>query len=316
MILSSGPLQGFTDDIFRNTHHQLWGGIDTYYGPYIRLENHKPPKKSQLNDSLSELNKSINFVPQILSNNPELIIEQAHFLSRFGYQHLNWNLGCPYPMVTKRNMGAGLLPQPKKVDEILKSIIPDIPMSLSIKCRLGLQKDEEIIALIEVFNKYPLQEIIIHARTGNQMYKGFAQAEKIIPLLKQSNHKIAYNGDLNSVKKYHKLNELFSDQIQHFMIGRALLMKPHLASQIKGTRYDENELREKLFLFHQLLFEKYEAKLHHSHLLMKMRSFWEYFSYSFEQQHKTFKAIKKSKTIKKYRIAVEHIFSENKINLD
>ena len=316
MILSSGPLQGITDDIFRSIHHQVWGGIDTYYGPYIRLDNHKPPKKSQLKDSLSELNKSLNFVPQILSNNPELIIEQAKALNKHGYQHLNWNLGCPYPMVTKRNMGAGLLPQPKIIDEILKSIIPKLPMSLSIKCRLGLQKDEEIIALIEVFNKYPLQEIIIHARTGNQMYKGFAQAEKIIPLLKQSNHKIAYNGDLNSVKKYHKLNELFSDQIQHFMIGRAILMKPHLASQIKGARYDKNELREKLFLFHELLFEKYETKLHHSHLLMKMRSFWEYFSYSFEQQHKTFKPIKKSKTIKKYKIAVEHIFSENKINLD
>ncbi len=316
MILSSGPLQGFTDDIFRSTHHQVWGGIDFYYGPYIRLDNHKPPKKSQLKDSLSELNKSINYIPQILANNPELIIEQAKALNKHGYQHLNWNLGCPYPMVTKRNMGAGLLPQPKIIDEILKNIISEIPMKLSIKCRLGLHKDDEIKALIEVFNKYALQEIIIHARTGKQMYKGFAQAEKVIPLLKQSHHKIVYNGDLDSVEKYNELHKLFSGHIHHFMIGRALLKKPQLASQIKGTEYVEEELQEKLFLFHELLFEKYQEKLHYSHLLMKMRSFWEYFSYSFEQQHKTFKAIKKSKTIKKYNIAVKHIFSENKLSLD
>ena len=32
------PLQGYTDDVYRRIHHQLAGGIDTYYTPFVRME--------------------------------------------------------------------------------------------------------------------------------------------------------------------------------------------------------------------------------------------------------------------------------------
>ena len=35
--LISSPLQGFTDYKFRNAFQKYFGGIDTFYAPYIRL---------------------------------------------------------------------------------------------------------------------------------------------------------------------------------------------------------------------------------------------------------------------------------------
>lgn len=32
------PLQGYTDDVYRRIHHELMGGIHTYYTPFLRME--------------------------------------------------------------------------------------------------------------------------------------------------------------------------------------------------------------------------------------------------------------------------------------
>ena len=316
MILSSGPLQGLTDDIFRYHHQQIWGGIDDYYGPYIRIEPGKETKKSQIRDSQSELNKNIHYIPQILANDAALMRIEIQKLFDLGYQEVNWNLGCPYPMVTKRKMGAGLMPYIELIDSILENLMADTPTDFTIKCRFGLLTHTEIEALIPIFNRYPIKKLIVHARTGKQMYKGSAQADKILPLIEKSKIPITYNGDIKSLKDMEDLKKLFKDDIKDFMIGRGLLMKPFLAEQIKGRLEDEKLIKEKMQTFHQALYDAYKQKLHSSHLLMKMRSFWEYFAASFEQSHKTFKRIKKSKNTIDYEKAVSTIFTENHINID
>lgn len=32
------PLQGYTEAIYRNAHDAFFGGVDTYYTPFVRLE--------------------------------------------------------------------------------------------------------------------------------------------------------------------------------------------------------------------------------------------------------------------------------------
>ena len=310
MIISSGPLQGLTDAVFRKAHQKIWGGIDEYYGPYLRLDTHKEPKGSQIRDIESPFNKDVNYIPQLMGNNADLLIERMEWLKNLGFSKVNWNLGCPYPMVTKRNMGAGLMNQPKRVNEILAKITDNPPLNLSIKCRLGLQHDEEIMTLIDVFNQYQLTEIIIHARTASQMYKGYAKPKKIVPIIEKSKHPIAYNGDIESVESYREIEPLFNDHIQHIMLGRGLLKKPYLASAIKGISYSDKELKDRLSLFHNELISMYALKLQDHQLIMKMRGFWEYFSHSFPNQHKAYKLIKKASNIKKYHATVAQIIHQ------
>ena len=309
IIISSGPLQGLTDAVFRKCHKEIWGGIDKYFGPYLRLDIHKEPKNSQLKDIESPLNKEINYIPQILGNNAQLISNRLKWLKDLGYTEANWNLGCPYPMVTKRDMGAGLLNQPEKIYNILKQIMVDPPIDFSIKCRLGLIDDQEIFTLLDVFNQFEIKEVIVHSRTATQMYKGIAKAEKLIPIIEKSKNPIAYNGDINSLKKFKEVQNLFNGNIEHFMLGRGLLMKPYLANQIKGIEESNDEIKEKMYEFHQDLIIEYGKKLQDHQLIMKMRGFWEYFAQSFSNPHKTYKLIKKAGNKKKYDYAVEQIFN-------
>lgn len=303
MELSSGPLQGFTDDVFRSVHHQIYGEIDSYYGPYIRLENHKIPKTSQIRDIISPLNKSINYIPQILSKDAHLMIEQFKKLKALGYEHINWNLGCPYPMVSKRGLGSGLLNQPQLVKEILHQVFSEGEIKLSIKCRLGLENEEDIHRLIEVFNAFKITEIIIHARTAKQMYKGQAKPEKIIPILDNTLHHIAYNGDINSAEDFRRLYEFFEGKINHFMIGRGLISNPELARNIKGLETEKESFKR----FHDLLIVKYLERYQEHQLLKKMQGFWEYFSLNFLEHKKELKKIKKARNWELYKLHSDHL---------
>jgi len=301
MILSSGPLQGFTDDVFRFVHDQIYGGIDAYFGPYIRLEKNKTPKSSQIRDIESPLNREINYIPQILSKDPELLVEQIKKFQEFGYQQINWNLGCPYPMVSKHGMGSGLLNQHQLVYEILNQVFTATHVNLSIKCRLGLENEDEIFKLMEVFNQFKLSEIIIHARTAQQMYKGHAKPEKLIPILKETNHKIAYNGDIQSLDDFQRIYGLFDGKIDHFMIGRGLISNPGLAGNIKGNKLEKESFK----LFHEALIEKYLERYQEHQLLKKMQGFWEYFGLQYPESKKDLKKIKKVRKWEQYLDAIK-----------
>ncbi len=305
MKISSGPLQGFTDDVFRLVHHQIFGGVDEYFGPYIRLEAHKKPKASQVRDIESTYNQQINYIPQILSSSAELIIHQINKLQQLGFATINWNLGCPYPMVTKRNMGSGLLNQPIYVKEILHQIFSNTKVRLSIKCRLGLEDDKEIYKQLEVFNEFDLEEVIIHARTAKQMYKGQADPEKLLPLIQKSKHPIAYNGDICSVEDFNRIAGFFEDHINHFMLGRGLIANPALAMHIKGIKGERDSFMD----FHDLLIEKYLKKYQEHQLLKKMQAFWEYFGLRYIEEKKKLKKIKKAKKWEAYLEASHQIIN-------
>lgn len=310
MIISSGPLQGITDDVFRHTHHQVFGGIDRYFGPYIRLEKSKSPKTSQLKDISSILNKDIPFVPQILSNDTDLINEEISRQKVLGNEKINWNLGCPYPMVTNRKLGSGLLNQPQMIEEILRNVNIEGNIKFSIKCRLGYKSDDEIYPLLEIFNQFDIEEVIIHARTAKQMYKGSANPKKLLPLFKLSKHPIAYNGDIRTYNDFIQLKNLFDDQVSHFMIGRGLISNPNLAFQIKNENYSSNHQIEKWEQFHQQLIMQYEKRYQPHQLLPKMRALWEYLSLGFVEAHKVYKLIKKSKNWSSYIENTNTIFHQ------
>ena len=99
--LLSSPLQRFTDFRFRNAVNKYFGGIDTYYSPYIRLNGKLVIKSSYERDLLPENNIGLEVIPQVITNDAEEFLFVAKYVQQLGYKELNWNLGCPYPMVTK-----------------------------------------------------------------------------------------------------------------------------------------------------------------------------------------------------------------------
>ena len=309
ITLLSSPLQGFTDFRFRNAFHKHFGGIDTFYSPYIKLNGKLVVKGSYERDILPENNSTLEVIPQIITNDAEEFLFVAKYVQQFGYKELNWNLGCPYPMVAKCGMGSGLIKNTDQIEHILKRVHNETDIIVSMKMRMGYENATEILDVFPILEQYPIKNIAIHARIGKQLYKGGVDLDSFQKCLDTSKQKIYYNGDITSVTKFNELQERFPS-IDHWMIGRGLIADPFLPSMIKNntTEYPKNKL-EIFEAFHDEIYQEYDAYLSGpTPIRMKMLGFWEYFSESFSNPQKTFKKIKKAGNSKNYEIAVKEIF--------
>ncbi|WP_298766915.1 tRNA-dihydrouridine synthase family protein [uncultured Polaribacter sp.] len=311
--LLSSPLQGFTDFKFRNAFHYFFGGIDTFYAPYIRLNGKMVIKNSYQRDLLLAHNTTLKVIPQIMTNDADEFLFVAKYIRELGYKELNWNLGCPYPMVTKRGMGSGLISDAAKIDSILKRVHNESDVLVSMKMRMGYENASEILETFPVLDKYPLKNIAIHARIGKQLYKGGTDLEAFQKCIDHTKHHLYYNGDITSVTAFKKLEERFP-AINHWMIGRGLIADPFLPSMIKKqtTVYPKNRF-DVFEEFHDRIYTEYDAALSGpTPIKMKMLGFWEYFSQSFQNPQKTYKKIKKASNARSYHIVVKEIFKEAK----
>lgn len=309
ITLLSSPLQGFTDFRFRNAFHKHFGGIDTFYSPYIKLNGKMVIKGSYERDILPENNSTLEVIPQIITNDAEEFLFVAKYVQQFGYKELNWNLGCPYPMVAKCGMGSGLIKNTDQIEHILKRVHNETDIIVSMKMRMGYENPSEILDVFPILEQYPIKNIAIHARIGKQLYKGGVDLDSFQKCLNQSKHKLYYNGDITSVAKFKEMQERFPS-IDHFMIGRGLIADPFLPSMIKNNTTEYPKNRYQLFEeFHDTIYQEYDAYLQGpTPIRMKMLGFWEYFSESFSNPQKTYKKIKKAGNSKNYELAVKEIF--------
>jgi len=306
--LLSSPLQGFTDFRFRNAFNEYFGGIDTFYSPYIRLNGKLKIKGSYERDLLIENNTVPEVIPQIMTNNADEFLFVTKYVQELGYKELNWNLGCPYPMVTKRGMGSGLICDPEKINNILDRVHSESDITVSMKMRMGYENPEEILDVFPILEKYPIKNIAIHARIGKQLYKGGVDLDSFQRCLDTSIQKLYYNGDITSVLKFKELQERFPT-IDHWMIGRGLISDPFLPSMIKNNTTEYPKNRWDIFSeFHNTIYQEYDAALSGpTPIKMKMLGFWEFFSQSCSNPQKTYKKIKKANNSRAYQKAVSEI---------
>jgi len=304
------PLRGFTDYIYRNTFAGHFDGFDGALAPFIPTVTADRFKPSHFKDVLPENNSTIPIVPQIISNQPDDFINLAVRLYDLGYTSVNWNLGCPFPMVAKKQRGSGLLPYPEKIDTFLDKTVSSIPNRLSIKTRLGRRKINDIFELMPIFNRYPLEEIIIHPRTGKQMYDGETDLDTFEQCLEQSVHRVVYNGDITDLKTFQDVFDRFED-IDGWMIGRGAVTNPFLPAIIKAGQDDITHKVEKFRQFYEELFEQYRQRFSGpGHLLNRMKGFWTYFSKSFQNSRKIVKKVHRTQRMHRYMEIVDRFFAE------
>lgn len=304
------PIRGITDCHFRSLFHRHFPGFDSALAPFINPQRHSLFKTGQLKDVLPAANLELAVTPQLLHTNREDFLFLARRLQEFGYQEVNWNLGCPAPMVARKQRGSGLLPYPDQILDFLDQVIPGLTqlrMHLSIKTRLGYQDRRELFDLLPRLDQYPLKEIIIHGRLGSQMYKGEIDLDGFGHCLACSQHSIVYNGDITSKEVFDTLQQQFP-KVDKWMIGRGALANPFLPAEIKGRIISGQ--RRQLQAFHDELYECYSDLLDGpAHLLGRMKQLWIYLSAFFPPEHKTWKLIKKCKTEPDYQGVVKKLFA-------
>jgi tRNA-dihydrouridine synthase B len=136
MQLALAPLQTYTDYHFRNAHLAIFKGVDKFYAPYLKLNNDGTIKNAPKIDILPENNPQITIIPQLMACSEQEFFTMSNYIEDLGYSELNWNMGCPYPMVTNRNLGAGILNKPSDIFNLFDKIFPKLKIGLGVKMRM------------------------------------------------------------------------------------------------------------------------------------------------------------------------------------
>lgn len=294
------PMEGITGYIYRNAHAKVYKGMDKYFSPFISPVAKKDMKSKERNDILPENNEGYDLVPQILTNKAADFIRIAKILQDdYGYQEVNLNVGCPVRTVVSKKKGSGFLAYPMQLDCFLDEVFEALEMKISVKTRLGMTDDEEFDELLEIYNKYPLEELIIHARVQADYYKNKPHLEAFKKAFSKSKNPVCYNGDLFTLEDVQNFQSQFPD-VNTVMIGRGLLTNPGLL--------DEHATKEQFIKFYHLVYEGYQSVLSgDTHVLYKMKELWCYMGDLFPEGKKALKKIKKASKLADYDAAVREL---------
>lgn len=298
------PLEGITGYIYRNTYEKYFGGITKYFSPFITTNQHFNIQNKEKRDVAPENNEGIYLVPQILGNNAEQFIDMARKLQNMGYQEINFNLGCPSKTVVTKKKGSGFLGDPEALNQFLAEVfyyVQDI--DISIKTRIGMEDPEEFERLLQIYNKYPLKELIIHPRLQSDYYKNHPNMEVFQYALEKSNAPVCYNGDLFTVEDIENFQKTYP-AVENVMLGRGILKAPTLLQELKGEARD----LEKWHTFLSELCDEYQKEFSgDTNVLYKMKEHWYYLFQSIPENGKAVKAMRKVRSLDEYRILVRSI---------
>lgn len=301
------PMEGLTGYIYRNAHHTFFNNVDKYFSPFIVPQQNESFKTRDLKDISPENNQGLLLIPQLLTNNAKDFIHTSKKLKLLGYDEINLNLGCPSGTVVSKNKGSGFLSKKEELNQFFEEIFAQSVTKISVKTRIGKDQPEEFYDLIEIFNKYPMVELIIHPRIQKDFYKNKPNLKVFKDALNVSKNPVCYNGDIFTIKEYKEFSADFPS-VDTLMLGRGLLANPGLISDITNNiKIDKKLLKE----FHDKVYEDYQGALFgDKNVLYKMKELWFYLIQVFSDNAKYAKKIRKSERLYDYDEAVSSLFRE------
>lgn len=290
------PLEGITDYIYRNTYHRLFEPMDAYFIPFLTPDKNGKLSRRQRRDVLPENNEGLHVIPQILTNKEEEFLNGARQLEELGYREVNLNLGCPSRCVVSKGRGAGFLGDVEKLKRFLDTIFSGTRMRISIKTRIGVEDPEEFGPLLEVFDRYPISELIIHPRTAKEFYTGTVHWEIYRFAREKSSLPLCYNGDLFTLEEYEAWDYAFPKS-RAVMFGRGVLGDPLLLSRIRRTK-------GKTATWEDLQYELYVAYQkeigNEQHVLSRLKEFWTYCALCHPEEREKIRQIYQTETLQEY----------------
>ena len=294
------PLEGLTDSIYRRLHHQYFSGVDRYYMPFLsptvhRTLTHREDRELPMADSVD-----FTAIPQLLTKVPEDFLWAARQCADRGYAEVNLNVGCPSGTVVSKGKGSGMLRDAEGLDRFLDAVFQDSPLPISVKTRLGMERAEEFPALLEVFNRYPIEELTIHPRVRKQFYDGGVDMEMFRYAAEHSTNPLCYNGDITSPGQAEALQQAYP-ALEAVMIGRGLVADPGMLQGGTDVRALEG--------FMNALLEEYTVSFGGSrNAMFRLKENWGFLHSRFEGVDKLWKQLRKTTDLGEYKRITAEIF--------
>lgn len=295
------PMEGLTDSIYRRLHFKHFAGVDRYYMPFLSPTVHRTltPKE----DRELPMADSVEFtaIPQLLTKVPADFLWAAEQCRDRGYGEVNLNIGCPSGTVVSKSKGAGMLREPDQLDRFLDAVFSTAPLPVSVKTRVGISDESEFPRLMEIFNQYPISELIVHPRTRKDFYNSPIREQAFEYAVQTSKNPLCYNGDLCSLQDIRAMEARYP-QLTSLMIGRGLIGDP-------GMLIPGGSNPEKLEAFHNDLLEEYTAAFGSArNAMFRLKENWHYLACRFDGGEKLFKRLRKTTDIGEFRSITAEIF--------
>lgn len=301
------PLEGISWYVYRNMQAKHFRGADCYITPFIAPNQNREIRNKEKQDILKEHNQGLCVVPQIIGNRADEFIYAAKQIQDLGYTQINLNLGCPSNTVVAKGKGSGFLSKPEELERFLTEIFEGLDMELSVKTRIGRYHEDEFYELLDLFNRFPISQLIIHPRIQKEFYKGKPHMEQFAYAYENSKNPVCYNGDIFTKEDYVNLKERFP-KLETVMIGRGLLANPGLLEEICGVGQVN---KKRLKAFHDELLAVYEEMLFGDvTVLHKMKELWHYMICMFTEDGQYKKRIQKAKSLWEYKGIINGLFAE------
>lgn len=293
LYIAFAPLQGYTDSTYRRAHAECAGGVDEYFTPFLRLEGGVPRGKD-LRDIGPDRNAGVPTAVQLISRDRDEFARLCDAVQALGWQRVDLNLGCPFPMQVRAGRGSGLLARPDRLAAIADEMRRRPDVGFSIKMRLGQDSADEGIALLQIINDMRLVQLTLHPRLGRQQYKGAPDREAFRRFAERCRQPMVYNGDLLTLQDISDLRRQMP-ALKGVMLGRGLLAQPWLLS--------DRQPLEVLSDMHERVYRHATATLcGDCQVLGRLHAFWEYHTALLDRRQ--LKAIRKATTLARYREAV------------
>jgi nifR3 family TIM-barrel protein len=228
-LTALAPMQYVTDAAFMRTVAH-YGAPDYFFSEYFRAHAQSHIEKHILKTVCDHATGRPLFA-QIIGDDPAAIARTARELVRYPVAGIDLNLGCPAPLIYRKNAGGGLLRDPARVDAILGALRDAVPGLLTVKMRIGFDSTEHLEELLTLVDKHSVALVSIHGRTVREMYRAGVHYDVIADAVAFVKCPVLANGDVSSAAKASAV--LARTRAAGVMIGRHAIRNPWLFLQCR-----------------------------------------------------------------------------------
>jgi tRNA-dihydrouridine synthase C len=225
------PMQDVTDLPFMRILARH-GAPDWFVTEYFRVH-----PDSKLNPyilrSIDENRTGRPIFAQMIGKDLPDLVRTARQLAEHPVAGIDLNLGCPAPIVCRKEAGGGLLRSPEAVRRLVGTLRDAIPGRFTVKTRVGYHGPDEFGGLLEIFRSFAIDGLTIHGRTVADGYRTPVHAGCVETAVRRMPCPVIANGNVVDVAT--GIAYLERTGAAGLMVGRGAIRNPWIFRQLRAA---------------------------------------------------------------------------------
>jgi tRNA-dihydrouridine synthase C len=225
------PMQDVTDLAFMRVVGRR-GVPDWFVTEYFRVHGDSRLDRGILR-SITENETGRPVFAQLIGREVEAMVRTARELEGYAVAGIDLNLGCPAPVVCRKDAGGGLLRNPAAVDGLIGALRDGVRGRFTVKTRVGFERAEEFEGLLEIFRKHGIDGLSVHGRTVADRYQTPVHEWAVARAVEVMDCPVIANGNVVDVET--GVAYQARTGAAGLMVGRGAIRNPWIFGQLDGA---------------------------------------------------------------------------------